>query len=233
MRTPPADEATRGSSTVRYHDRDFWSGENLKFTEPHYRLRKSARLIAKVSRGRPRTLLDVGCGVGTLMTLLPENIQYTGVDIAIHSSSTHLIELDFVENPLRLGARRFDIVVAQGVFEYMGSVYDEKLEEIADLLPNEGKLIASYTNFHHRRAHVYPIYNNVQPLGVFRETVERVFEIEKALPASYNWNHSQPRRKAVQSLNRAMTWEIPVAGRKLAVDYFFVCSKRVSGRGGT
>jgi cyclopropane fatty-acyl-phospholipid synthase-like methyltransferase len=167
------------------------------------------------------------------MNLLPSNIEYTGIDIAIHSPSSHLVELDFVENPLHLEAKRFDIIVAQGVFEYMGTVYTDKLREIAELLTVDGKLIATYTNFDHRNPQVYPIYNNVQPLEVFRKEVGEFFLIERAFPASYNWNHSQPQRKLVQSANRAARWEIPLVGRKLAVEYFFVCSKRMLDRGGT
>lgn len=232
MTSPVADESSRGSSTSRYRDRDFWSIENLKFVEPHYRLRKSGRLIERLAGGRRCRLLDIGCGVGTLMTLLPPNIEYTGIDIAIHAPNDHLVELDFVGNPLRLEARQFDIVVAQGVFEYMGAVYPAKLEEISELMADNGSLVASYTNFHHRKPHVYSIYNNVQELEGFRRNIEKFFRIERSIPASYNWNHSQPQRKFVQSINRAICWNIPVVGRKLVVDYFFVCSKRSADRGG-
>lgn len=51
-----------GSGAVKYYKRDFWGEENLKFTRPHFRLQKSARVINKMAQGKERDLLDVGCG---------------------------------------------------------------------------------------------------------------------------------------------------------------------------
>jgi hypothetical protein len=34
------------------HKRDFWSKENLKYSRPHYRLEKSARIINRLTRGQ-------------------------------------------------------------------------------------------------------------------------------------------------------------------------------------
>src|SRR5262245_7199315 len=82
---------------VKYYKRDFWSEENLKFTQPHFRLRKAARIINKMARGNECDLLDVGCGPATLMKLLDENIHYYGMDIAIQEPAQNLIEADFLE----------------------------------------------------------------------------------------------------------------------------------------
>ena len=104
------------------YKKDFWSEENLKYSRPHYRLEKSARLINRLARGRERTLLDVGCGPATLMSLLEPNIKYYGIDIAIHDPAPNLIEADFLETPIRFDEKRFDIVLAQGVFRICGEL---------------------------------------------------------------------------------------------------------------
>src|SRR5579862_5229377 len=88
------DTAPEGSVSERadHYKRDFWDQENLKFGEPWYRLNKAARIISKLTSGRECTLLDIGCGPGTLMRLLPASIHYHGIDIAIHDPSPNLRE---------------------------------------------------------------------------------------------------------------------------------------------
>lgn len=55
-------KSTASGIKVKYYKRDFWSQENLKYARPHFRLEKAARIINGLSRGRERSLLDVGCG---------------------------------------------------------------------------------------------------------------------------------------------------------------------------
>ena len=61
------------------------------------------------------------------MPLLHPNIQYYGIDIAIHDPAPNLIEADFLEAPIRFDGKRFDMVVAQGVFEYVGNLQTRSL----------------------------------------------------------------------------------------------------------
>lgn len=49
-------------NVAQYYGRDFWSEENLGFSQPHYRMEKAMRIINNVARGRERDLLDIGCG---------------------------------------------------------------------------------------------------------------------------------------------------------------------------
>lgn len=212
---------------VRYYKRNFWSEENLKFSQPHYRLEKSARLISKLVDGRKCTLLDVGCGPGTLMHLLPPNIEYYGIDIAIHRPAPNLAEADFLESPIRFGDRHFDIVVAQGFFEYVGDLQAQKFAEIARLLNSGGKFILSYWNFGHINRHVYWPFSNIQPLDDFRRSLARYFLVDRAFPASHNWCHSEPNRGLVKAINMRIDANIPVISPRLAVEYFFICSPRL------
>lgn len=218
------DEPGRESVAERYK-RDFWIKENQKHVPAHYRLRKSARIINAIAGREDRDLLDVGCGPATLMRLLRPNIHYYGIDIAIHDQVPNLIEVDILEKPIWFDGRQFDIVAALGVFEYMGGRQDRKFGEIANLLSDRGKLVLTYTNFGHRDKSTFAAFSNVQPLDEFRRSLARHFTIEKCFPASYNWHGSQPLRPLLKSANMRLSANIPVIGSRLAVEYFFICSR--------
>jgi SAM-dependent methyltransferase len=232
MTKPPGGEETRpapgagGGAGAAEYKRDFWDRENLKFSEPWYRLRKAAQLIGKLAGGRDGALLDVGCGPGALAQLLPPGIRYYGIDLAIHDPAPNLIEADLVQSPIRFGDMTFDIVTALGLFEYLGTAQARKLSEIAGILNNNGRFIVSYTNFGHRKTRMYEAFSNIQPLGDFRRDLERCFRIDRSFPASHNWKHSQPDREVVKTVNMRFSANIPILSPRLAVDYFFVCSPR-------
>ena len=219
---------SEGSIGITLHKKDFWSKENLKYSRPHYRLEKSARIINRLARGRRRTLLDVGCGPAALMPLLRPNIQYNGIDIAIHDPAPNLIEADFLETPIRFADKRFDIILAQGVFEYMGGFQAQKFAEIAGLLNDRGLFVVSYVNFNHRDRYIYEPYSNVQNLNDFRQSLAQHFEIHRFFPTSHNWNHSEPNRKFLKAANMHIGINVPFISRVLAVEYFFICSARVT-----
>jgi SAM-dependent methyltransferase len=209
---------------VKYYKREFWSEENLKFTRPHFRMRKAAQLINKMARGQERDLLDIGCGPAALRGLLESNIHYHGIDIAIHEPAPYLLEADLLAAPVRFGDKRFDIVLAQGVFEYVGEFQPRKFAEISELLRPGGTFIVSYTNFGHHKKDIYWPYSNVQPMQDFRASLARCFQIDRSFPVGHNWNHSAPQRKWLQAIQMHMNVNIPVLSPVLASEYFFICS---------
>ena len=211
-------------SRVSQYKKQFWGVQNLKFGEPWYRLEKSARIISKLAGGRQCTLLDIGCGPATLMRLLPANVDYYGIDIAIHDPAPNLIEADLLESAIAFGGKKFDIITALGLFEYVGRLQSQKFSEIARLLNADGKFVVSYTNFGHRKKRIYEAFSNIQALGSFREDLQRYFYVDRSFPASHNWKHSQPNREVVKAANMHVSVNIPVLSPILAVDYFFVCS---------
>lgn len=211
---------------VRYYKRDFWSEENLKFIHPHYRMQKTARIINKLAQGQERTLLDVGCGPATLKRLLQANIEYYGIDIAIHEPEDNLLEADILETPIKFADKKFDIVLAQGVFEYVGEFQSQKFAEIALLLKKEGVFIVSYVNFGHRNQEIYTPYSNIQSLDNFRASLMRYFIIDRYFPTSHNWVHSEPNRRLVKAVNMRININIPLISPVLAVEYFFICTAR-------
>jgi SAM-dependent methyltransferase len=208
---------------VKYYDKEFWSQENQKYSSPHYRMEKCARLVNQLAGPLDCDLLDVGCGPATLRQLLRPNIHYYGIDIALPTAAPTLREVDIVKSPIQFDDQKFDIVVAQGLFEYMGEQQDQKLAEIARILMPNGRFVTSYVNFSHRAKDVYEVYNNVQPLDQFRRSLDNNFTVERCIPTSHNWNHSEPSRRLVKRGNMYLNVTVPYLTSKLAVEYFFVC----------
>lgn len=208
------------------HDKDFWTTENRKYTDPHFRLLKCARLVNRLAGHTERVLLDVGCGPATLANFVRPSIHYFGIDIAIPAPAPNLRERDLRATPIEFAGLRFDLVVAQGVFEYLGTVQEQKFTEIHDLLDPAGHFVVTYVNFGHRRPYYYWPYNNVQSIEAFVTGLSRVFSVDRVLPTAHNWGHSEPRRPLVMAANRYFDLCVPFITPRLAVEYFVVCSRR-------
>jgi predicted TPR repeat methyltransferase len=208
------------------YKKDFWGTENLRYSTPHPRMVKVARIANSLAAGAECSLLDVGCGPARLASLLRPNIAYHGIDIAIKTPAPNLLEADLMESPVRFGDKRFDIIVAQGFFEYVGEDQSRKLAEIADILADGGTFITSYVNFDHRQRHLYGPYSNVQPFARFRAAVEERFAVRRVLPSSYNWRHRDSDRAIAKALGLHTDLNVPVLGRMLAVQYILVCGAR-------
>jgi len=217
-------------ATDTYHQRDFWIEENQKYVEPHFRLTKAARIVNRLARGRQCELLDVGCGPATLAHLLNDNIQYYGIDIAIHRQAPNLLESDFAVNPVAFRGKRFDLIVAQGVFEYIGKVQEKKFQEISELLNEGGKFLVSYVNFNHRNKNIYWPYNNIQLFSEFKRSLQHFFKIDRFFPTSQRWHHDEPRKRFMRAVQMHINVNIPFISRRFAVEYFFVCSPRGPAR---
>lgn len=212
------------ASEIKYYKKGFWETENLKYSEPHFRMRKLARVIQRLARGRQCDLLDVGCGPATLGRLMPPNVQYYGIDISIPNPGPNLLEMDILESPIGFRGMSFDLVAAQGIFEYVGEYQTEKLAEIAGLLKDGGKFVVTYQNFGHRDKEIYWPYSNVQLPANFRRDLSRFFRIERSFPLSHNWNHSQPNRAMMKLTQARLNINVPVISPILAVDYLYICS---------
>jgi SAM-dependent methyltransferase len=213
---------TRGA--VKYYKKDFWSAENLNYSAPHFRMRKVARTVSRLVGDRECDLLDVGCGPGTLQRLMPANVHYHGIDIAIPDPAENLLEVDILETSIGFRGMKFDLVVAQGMFEYVGEYQAQKFADVAKVLKDDGKFVLTYQNFDHRQREIYWPYSNVQRPADFRTELGRFFRIERSFPVSHNWNHSQPRRALMKMAQAHLDVNIPVISPILAVDYLYVCS---------
>ncbi len=216
------------NSPARVYKRDFWSHENLKYIQPHYRMRKVARVVNRFAGGKACRLLDIGCGPATLRSLLDPNIAYHGIDIAIQQPSPGLVERDLLQEPIRSDHAPFDLIVAQGFFEYMADAQSQKFAEIADLLAPDGWFVVTYVNFDHRRPAHYTPYSNVQGLGEFQRSLTGHFAVERRIPTAHNWNHSEPGQWFVRVPNMYIEVNLPKLTRWLAVEFIYVCRRRPS-----
>lgn len=221
-------QAERGcvlpQASAQYYKRDFWIEENLKYAKPHFRMAKAARIINQIAREKECDLLDVGCGPAALEPLLRDNIHYYGIDIAVHHPAPNLIQADFVESSIAFAGKRFDIVLAQGVFEYIGTFQEQKFSEIARILKEDGKFIVSYVNFDHRNRNIYWPYSNIRPFRNFRKSLERFFQIEQYFPTSHRWHHDEPKGRLMPAIQMHINLNIPFFSPLFAVEYFFICS---------
>jgi len=210
--------------TDLYYKHEFWATENLRYLKPHYRLAKAARIVNALPGDNRRDLLDVGCGPAALERLLNPGLSYHGIDIAIQQPAENLRQMDFLAEPISFDGRQFDIVVAQGVFEYVGRFQVEKFAEIRRILRPGGVFLASYVNFDHLHRRVYEPYSNVQSFAEFRAALQQVFRIDRYFPTSYHWYHREPNRAWLQALQMRINVTIPLLSRLFAVEYFFLCS---------
>ena len=156
----------------------------------------------------------------------PPTVEYHGIDIAIHEQDPNLREADIVTSPITFGDQKFDIVIAQGFFEYVGEHQSQKFDEIARLLAPGGTFIVSYVNFAHRKTDVYVRYSNVQPVEDFRRDLARNFTIRKFFPTSHNWSHTEPNRPLIRAGNMRLNANVPFLTPRLAVQYLFICTAR-------
>jgi SAM-dependent methyltransferase len=220
---------SRDPTDDKYFKRDFWAVENLNYSKPHFRMEKAAGLLNRIAGEKQSDLLDDGCGPAALKPLLSKNIRYCGIDIAIHESRADLMQVDFVEHRIGFGQKKFDLIIAQGVFEYIGKVQEQKFSEIVGLLRPAGTFLVSYVNFNHVNCLRYAPYNNMMPFDEFRHSLERFFKIRRIVPTSHNWRHQEPDRKPWKMLQMHLNQRVPLLSRRLAVENFFICSGPVSG----
>jgi SAM-dependent methyltransferase len=118
----------------------------------HPRLMMIGRFVDRLASSGSK-LLDVGCGPAALKKLLPDDIDYFGVDIsdglvAAHGDPSHFTVADLNTEPACFGGAQFDIVVCSGIFEYI-----EHVEPFGSFLARkvapDGHLVLSYTNRQH------------------------------------------------------------------------------------
>ena len=209
-----------------FRNRDYWILENAQYAKLSFRLRKCGRIIEQLAGDKECSLLDVGCGPGALRHLLPENVKYHGMDIAIQQPAPFMREVDFVKNPISFDGQRFDFICALGVLEYVGTLQTQKFQEIKRILNPGGRVIMSYINFGHFRGLVWPNYNNVQSIKSMMSSLSDAFKVERYFPASHHWRQKQPGKNALSGIQMHINFNIPLLSPALAVEYFFVCSHK-------
>ena len=217
----------------QFYSKQYWLEGNLRYSEPHYTLEKCARIVNRLSKGRSCDLLDIGCGPATLAKLLKKNINYFGIDLAIHDPAPNLLEMDISQNEIRFGNKKFDLIVMRGILEYLGDYQQKKFSEILQIMNKSGRLVLSYVNFNHLNCpqlDKISIYNNMRPIRDLRRDLELYFHVDRCFPSSYNWYHGEPRGDWLVKIQMPLEINIPVFSRLFAVEYFFICFLVLKGK---
>ena len=123
---------------------------------------RSPGIVPRLARDRECRPARRGVRAGHPGTLLQPNVHYHGIDISIPEPAENLLEADILEAPIDFRGMKFNLVVAQGLFEYVGEYQSQKFAEIAAVLKDDGKFVLTYQNFDHRQREIYWPYSNVQ-----------------------------------------------------------------------
>lgn len=169
----------------------YWNTETLQYRNPHARLRLMADILRELPEKR---VLDVGCSTAALKQLLPEDVEYFGVDISPKAASIlppgHFVQLDF-NSDFSLDffrASNINCVHIGGVLEYLHSP-GRLLSMLRELVPEKSPMVLSIINFaakryddarrHHPAWQYKPSLAELQKLlGENRWKVERVWAFD-------------------------------------------------------
>lgn len=104
-------------------------------------------VVKWIITNQPKKILDVGCGTGKQISLLPNNIDIVGVDISLpmlkianKQVPNKCIEADAVNLPFE--DNEFDLIISQfALHEKNTKIIDAELNEINRVLKTNGKLL--------------------------------------------------------------------------------------------
>lgn len=204
---------------------DYWIKENLTYSRPHLRLQKLSKIINSIAKNNKLSLLDVGCGPAALKNLLNKNIDYYGIDIAIHEPNENFIEKDIIQNTIDFNGKTFDLIISSGFFEYAGSFYSKKFGEINDILNDSGLFILTFSNMNHIMKPKYHSWNNYASIKDIQNELSQHFIIKKQFPAYYNLKYKEITNKFFSQMQKNININIPIINTLFGVDHIFICRK--------
>ena len=126
-------------------DSDYASGELDHYDAPHEAVRYAV-LVGYIRDRRPRTILDIGCGVGILRRHVDhlDFNKYVGIDpsrAAVDvAAGLGYDRTDFEVATVPTGAH--DVIVCNEMLYYVDDL-DDLLERIGDCLTPDGRLVTS------------------------------------------------------------------------------------------
>ena len=109
------------------------------------RLRAVIKIVVGIA---PQSLLDVGCGNGTLLNALRielVDIELTGTDVYVQENSEWKYEVSDVTQKLNFADNSFDLIVVGEIIEHVPDP-DFLLRECHRILKSNGKIIVTTPN---------------------------------------------------------------------------------------
>lgn len=210
---------------MNFYTKQYWIKENYKYKNVHFRLERVANIINAKSK-RSADLLDIGCGTATLSTILREDINYFGIDIAPHSNEPNIRELDIANSVIQFDERKFDVIVVSGLFEYLGEKHVEKMKEISNILKDRGIFIVTFSNMEHIKKPNYPSWNNFDSISVFKGNLEKHFQVMNYFPAYHNIKYTEITNGIGKKLAHKINFNIPTISNRWGIDFIFICTKK-------
>jgi SAM-dependent methyltransferase len=175
-----------------------WETETFKYDRLHVRLQKCLALAAGEN---PRTLLELGCGVGLfraeIKRRLPE-LDYYGCDISASAveriGDPHVVQADLAKDPLPFEPVSFDVIAGSGILEYIPDI-PSFLGDVHRRLNPQGVLAVSYYNMGHLyrrlvkavglKPHRHPDWRNDLSSRDFERLLEDAgLLVEKVIPVN-------------------------------------------------
>lgn len=139
-------------------------------------------------------VLDIGCGFGNLLELLPKNINYMGIDInqnyinyakKRYRSRGRFICADVTK--LRLGQENFDVIYISSLFHHLSNIEVKKLLE--SLLPTIKKetIVVSADGVYLKNQSVLSRFTLSQDRGKYIRTKEGYLDLTEKYFSSINY----------------------------------------------
>lgn len=129
-----------------------WEHETFAYDRLHVRLQKC---LAEVVALRPRSVLELGCGIGVLRAAIHDALpqtDYFGCDIShaavAQANDPRVVRVVLGEEPLPFPDRRFECIVGSGLFEYIADL-PAFLAAVRARLADGGALVCSFYNMEH------------------------------------------------------------------------------------
>lgn len=135
-----------------------------------------------------KSLLDIGCGLGDLLTFIQERkipVQYTGVDLLekmvlaarhVHPAATFIQADLFTANPF--SPQSFDIVFCSGAFNLNLGNNSKFLPQAIDTMLRLSRLYVVFNLLHHRARGSETTYFYYDPDHVRQEFQGRGYNVE-------------------------------------------------------
>jgi len=134
-----------------------WEWQTHGYGMLHVRLEL---ILGEILARRPRSLLELGCGVGVLRAELARRapqVRYYGCDVSRSAvalaADPDVVQADLNAGPVPFDSLRFDCIAGSGILEYIRDL-PALFREVRGRLEEGGAFVLSYFNMNHlyRRA---------------------------------------------------------------------------------
>lgn len=219
-------------------ERNPWEEETFKYDSLHLRIRKCLREVVRL---QPKSVLELGCGVGILRNELLRSlprVAYYGCDVSEEAvrklNDPNIVRVDLHKEPLPFEGQRFSCVVGSGIFEYIPDLASF-LAQVRDRLEENGALVASYYNMTHLYRRIRDLlglsvsrhseWRNTLSPSQFTEELEKAgFQVEKWIPVDIRIGKPKVRTRQNALAECLNDWS-PLKGL-LGSQIVFVCRRK-------